>query len=160
GAIALALWTRPAVVPPPSLTFAFAAPIVAAVVAGFVETIPVRLDDNMSVPFSAAAVLWIASLATADRAVDSRAFVIGQLPWAICVNAVVSWLGHRAKTVSLSGMIGGAVIGTIIFAATGWRGWLLLFITFLVAAFTSRLGLKRKVLLGIAEERGGRRGPG
>jgi uncharacterized protein (TIGR00297 family) len=36
----------------------------------------------------------------------------------------------------------------------------LLFATFIVASVTSRLGLKRKVLLGIAEERGGRRGAG
>jgi len=33
-------------------------------------------------------------------------------------------------------------------------------LTFLTAAATSRLGLKKKVLLGIAEERGGRRGGG
>src|SRR6185295_5061356 len=36
----------------------------------------------------------------------------------------------------------------------------LLFATFIAASVTSRLGLARKVLLGIAEERGGRRGAG
>jgi uncharacterized protein (TIGR00297 family) len=160
GGIALALWTRPAIVPMPPLAFAIAAPVVAAIVAGFVETIPVRLDDNISVPFSAAAVLWVSSLVSVDAAAASRAFVLDQLPWAIGVNGVVSWLGYRAKTVSLAGMIGGAIIGVSIFAATGWQGWVLLFTTFLAATVTSRLGLKRKVLLGIAEERGGRRGPG
>ena len=37
---------------------------------------------------------------------------------------------------------------------------MLLLVTFLAASATSRLGLRRKTLLGIAEERGGRRGAG
>jgi uncharacterized protein (TIGR00297 family) len=39
-------------------------------------------------------------------------------------------------------------------------GWVLLFTCFFVATASSRLGLKRKTVLGIAEDRGGRRGPG
>jgi uncharacterized protein (TIGR00297 family) len=54
----------------------------------------------------------------------------------------------------------GAIIGTLIFTALGLAGWGLLLLTFLAAAITSKLGLKRKTLLGIAEDRGGRRGPG
>src|SRR6185436_7486901 len=42
----------------------------------------------------------------------------------------------------------------------GWRGWILLLASFLCAAVTSRMGLERKTLLGIEEERGGRRGAG
>ncbi|MEO7271805.1 MAG: DUF92 domain-containing protein, partial [Vicinamibacterales bacterium] len=42
----------------------------------------------------------------------------------------------------------------------GWAGWALLMATFLAASVTSRIGLRRKTLLGIAEERGGRRGAG
>ena len=61
---------------------------------------------------------------------------------------------------SLSGAIGGAIVGIVIYAGAGARAWLLLLITFVVASITSRLGLKRKMLLGIAEERGGRRGAG
>ena len=54
----------------------------------------------------------------------------------------------------------GAVIGTAIAVTTGWPGWALLLATFLAASISSRLGLRRKTLLGIAEERGGRRGAG
>src|ERR671920_578677 len=39
-------------------------------------------------------------------------------------------------------------------------GWLLLLATFALAVLTSRVGLQRKTMLGIAEERGGRRGAG
>jgi uncharacterized protein (TIGR00297 family) len=79
---------------------------------------------------------------------------------ALLVNALVALAGYRARTVSISGAIGGAFIGSVIFAAAGWRGWLLLLLTFIAAAVTSRLGLQRKTLLGIAEPRGGRRGAG
>jgi uncharacterized protein (TIGR00297 family) len=60
--------------------------------------------------------------------------------------------------VSGSGAIAGAAIGVIVFAVTGFAGWLLLFASFLAAAITSRMGLERKALLGIAEKREGRRG--
>jgi uncharacterized protein (TIGR00297 family) len=160
GAVALALWTRPAVTPVPPLAFAIVAPLVAAVAAALVETIPVRLDDNLSVPATAAAVLWLASLMTRASVAAARGALVSALPWALAVNAAAAWLGYRARTVSRSGAIGGAVVGSIIYAGAGGRAWALLFVTFLVASITSRLGLKRKVLLGIAEERGGRRGAG
>ena len=160
GAVAFALWTRPAVSPPPSLVFTIVAPLTAAALAAIVETIPIRLDDNISVPMTAAAVLWRASRITPETIDAARADVLSNLLWAIGVNAAVSYLGYRARTVSLSGTIGGAFIGIVIYAAGGWRAWLFLFLTFFVATAASKLGLKRKVLLGIEEERGGRRGAG
>src|SRR5262249_1273831 len=158
GAVALAWWVRPAVAAPPPLGFTLAAPLAAAVVAAFVETIPVRLDDNISVPASAALVLWVASLMDRSTFDAARPVLVSTLPWAIGVNAVTAWLGHRARTVSTSGMIAGAVVGFVIYMGGGGGAWLLLFGTFLAASISSRLGLKRKTLLGIAEERGGRRG--
>ena len=52
----LAWWCRPALAPPPSLAFTIAAPIVAAIAAALVETMPVRLDDNLSVAATAGGV--------------------------------------------------------------------------------------------------------
>jgi uncharacterized protein (TIGR00297 family) len=60
----------------------------------------------------------------------------------------------------MSGAIGGAIVGIVIYAGSGLGGWILLFAAFLAAAVTSRLGLQRKTLLGIAEARGGRRPAG
>jgi len=160
GAIGLACWTRPAVMPEPSLWFDIFAPIAAAIMAALVETIPVRLDDNVSVPGSAALVLWLISLMSPAALTASQAAVLSALPWAIAINAPVAWLGYRAGTVSMSGTIVGALIGITIYAGAGRNAWVLLFVTFVVATAASRLGLQRKVLLGIAEERSGRRGAG
>ena len=159
--IALALWVRPAIGPVASIEMLVAATAVAAVTAAFVESIPVRLDDNLSVPFAAAVILWASTLVDAAAAESSwRETVLGILPWSIAFNAVIAWLGYRARTVSISGMIGGAVVGILIFAAGGPNAWTLLFLTFLAATVSSRLGLARKTRLGIAEAKGGRRGAG
>jgi uncharacterized protein (TIGR00297 family) len=160
GGVLVAWWCRGAVQPAPTPTFTIAAPLVAALVASAVETIPVRLDDNLSVAISAGATLWIASSMDASRAHDAWALVEPRLAWAIVVNAAVAWAGYRARTVSRSGAVVGSIIGIVIFAAIGWPGWVLLLVTFLAAAITSRMGWRRKSILGIAEERGGRRGAG
>jgi uncharacterized protein (TIGR00297 family) len=160
GGVALSLWTRPSVVPEPSLLVAILGPVAAALAAAAVETIPVRLDDNVSVPAVAAAVLSIAALTSADDVNASAPALVAAMPWALAVNLPVSYAGYRARTVNLSGMIGGALIGIVVYVCAGGAGWVFLFVTFLVASVASRLGLSRKVLLGIAEERGGRRGAG
>src|SRR5262249_60023140 len=54
----LAWWCRPAVEHTPPLLFALVAPVVAAIVAALVETIPVRLDDNLSVAAAAGGTPW------------------------------------------------------------------------------------------------------
>ena len=160
AAVALAWWTRPSIAPLPPMAFTIAAPLAAAVIAAFVETIPIRLDDNISVPLAAAIVLWLGSLMTSSSLELSHERVLGTLPWALGVNVVTGWLGYRAKTVSMSGFIGGVLVGTIIYACGGASAWVLLLATFIVASVASRLGLVRKQRLGIAEERGGRRGAG
>jgi uncharacterized protein (TIGR00297 family) len=160
AATALACWTAPNVVPRPSHWFLLLAPVSAAIVAAAVETIPVRLDDNLSVPATAAFVLWLAGLMTAGALAAAPSIVVRALPWAIAVNVVVAGLGYRVRTVSTSGAVGGAIVGTIIYCGGGAGAWALLFVTFVVASVTSRVGLHRKKLLGIEEERGGRRGAG
>ena len=146
--------------PTPDVWFSIAAPFAAALVAAFVETIPIRLDDNLSVPASAAACSGrcrSSARISSDR--RSRPAVSRSCPPRLA-NVAVAWLGYRARTVTPTGAVTGAIIGIAIAVTTGWPGWALLLATFLAASISSRLGLRRKTLLGIAEERGGRRGAG
>lgn len=160
GGVFLAWWCRPALDAAPAMAFTILAPIAAAIAAALVETIAVRLDDNLSVAATAGAAMWLASLVALDGLPGAGAVAAARLPAALGLNLLVAWAGHRARTVSVPGAVTGAVIGMMVFTGTGWQGWILLLVTFLAAAVASRLGLKRKMLLGIAEERGGRRGPG
>ena len=158
--VLLAWWTRPAVTPPPSWWFVLGAPTAAAIIAAVVETMPVRLDDNLAVPAVAAAVLWGLSLTSVGAGAASWPGIRAALGPAALVNGLVAMAGWRSRTVSGPGALVGAAIGVVIYACTGVWGWVLLFVTFLIASLSSRIGLRRKSVLGIAEERGGRRGPG
>jgi uncharacterized protein (TIGR00297 family) len=64
----------------------------------------------------------------------------------------------RAGGVSISGGIAGVLLGTLLWAGAGWPGWIMFALTFGAAWTTSRMGLARKQVLGIAEARDGRRG--
>jgi uncharacterized protein (TIGR00297 family) len=156
----LAWWCRPAAVPAPSMTFALAAPIAAAVVAAFVETIPVRLDDNLSVAASAGAVMALAASIAPDRLAEASSTAMSRLALALALNGVVALAGYLARSVNAAGAIAGAAIGVTTYVCVGPSGWTLLLVTFAAATIASRAGLQRKIALGIAEDRGGRRGPG
>jgi len=52
------------------------------------------------------------------------------------------------------------LIGVAIYLGGSWQGWTLLIVAFVSVALATRAGFKRKAIVGIAEERGGRRGPG
>ena len=154
---ALAAWTASAET---RLWWILIAPAIAAIVAGFTETAPIRLNDNISVPASAALVLWSLSFISEDVARSSIAIWAGRLIPAVILNVAVSAAGYVARTVTIPGAIAGAVIGATVYLGTDWQGWVMLFASFLAAAITTRLGYRRKAFAGIAEERGGRRGPG
>ncbi|RPJ55816.1 MAG: DUF92 domain-containing protein, partial [Acidobacteria bacterium] len=156
----LAAWARTAVVPAPPLLFTLAAPVVAALASALVETIRVRLDDNISVPIAAGIVLGGLSLMDVASVQAAWRWLPVSLGLALAVNVPAAWLGWKARTVSAPGAVTGAAVGILVFACAGPQGWTLLFASYLVASVSSRLGLKRKAVLGIAEERNGRRGPG
>jgi uncharacterized protein (TIGR00297 family) len=156
----LCWWCRSTVVPPAYPWFPVWMPVVATIAAAAVETVPIRLNDNVSVPAAAAAVLWMTSLVSEDLAANVAAAAWGTLPLALAANAVVAGAGYVAGTVTIPGAICGALLGITIALTAGWGGWVLLVATFALAVLTSRLGLRQKTQLGIAEARGGRRGAG
>lgn len=158
--VLLAWWCRDTVIPPAYSWFPIVAPVLAAIAAAAVETIPISLDDNVSVTATAGAVLWAISLVSADLLDAALPALLWMVPLAVFINAVVAAAGYRARTVTVSGAVCGGLLGTVVLVCAGWQGWTLLLVTFAAAVVASRLGLQRKQRLGIAEDRGGRRGAG
>jgi len=158
--IAIAFWTAQGMATPPPTWFLVAAPIAAAVIAGFVETVPIGLNDNISVPFTAAFVLWSLSHLDAASLHASLTVIAPRIVPALLFNTVFAFLGCRARTVTIAGALTGAAIGIVTWLGAGAEGWAMLFAAFALASIATRLGHHRKSALGIAEERGGRRGPG
>ena len=176
----LAWWCRLAADPAPPLLFALVMPPIAALVAALVETIPVKLDDNLSVAATAGVTLWLGALVCARYTRTLNYAFVGpseggtaagvqfasvkvsliRFLAAIVSNIAVASAGYAARTVSIAGALTGTLIGIAIFVSLGWQGWTLLLVTFIAASVASRTGLPRKRALGIAEAREGRRGPG
>uniref|UniRef100_A0ACD5VUJ9 Uncharacterized protein n=1 Tax=Avena sativa TaxID=4498 RepID=A0ACD5VUJ9_AVESA len=61
---------------------------------------------------------------------------------------------------SASGFAAAYVLGTLTWRAFGSRGYLLVAAYFVVGTAVTKLKIKQKEALGVAEKRGGRRGPG
>jgi len=141
-------------------TWQLAVPLAAAILSGLAETVPVDLDDNITVAVIAAAVLWSASGTTQVALLGHVASLDAAFWRLLALNGVVAVLGWRARMVTGAGAMVGGLIGSLVIAGAGAGGWILLVATFLAASLTTRLGHGRKVRAGIAEDRGGRRGPG
>ena len=141
-----------------SLKFLLGATLMATIVAAAVETIPIRLDDNVSVSAAAALILWCVALISPHADVDAWPLVMRALPIGLLINVPLAIAIWWARGVSPWGAITGTTIGLAINAGAGWRGWLMLVLAFGAAWVTSKIGLARKRVLGIDEARGGRRG--
>ncbi len=160
ASVLLCWWTQPNVAAPAPVWFVLGAPVLAAIAAAFVETIPVRLDDNLSVPLAAGATLWVASLVDSASVQALAPGVVGRLLPAVLVNTGFAAVALLEGAVSWAGGIMGLMIGVAVYLGAGWEGWLLLVATFGCAVITSKIGWQRKTSLGIAQEHEGRRGAG
>lgn len=154
GGVALSVWVAPSVDPVPAAMFTWWAPVVAAVVAAFVETMPIGLDDNVSVPLAAAATLWFASQLNwigppADIILDLLVGVALSIPLA----SLARWLG----SVTTGGALTGVVCAAIIYAAMYLAGLAVLGLALVVTIGCSRVGSARKAAIG---EDGEKRGVG
>lgn len=146
--------------PGADLTWLVTTGLIATVAAGFAESVPIRLDDNITVPVIAAAALWSLTLVSPETwlaAVTTWSPVVLIL---LAVNGAVAVAGWRAATVTGPGAVIGAALGSLMIVSAGAPGWVMLIAAFLMAAGSTRLGHARKSRAGIAEARGGRRGPG
>ena len=68
-------------------------------------------------------------------------------------------LAPRLPLLTPAGWRHAALLGAVLWASLGWRGWLAVVLYLLLGSLVTRLGLRDKQARGLAEARGGRRGP-
>lgn len=76
----------------------------------------------------------------------------------VLITGAFAVLARTLGVVSLSGAVGGFVVGVLIYAALGWRGFAVLALFVVGGAALTRVGYRMKQGRGAAESRGGRRG--
>jgi uncharacterized protein (TIGR00297 family) len=130
--------------------------VVATLAAALAETLPLGVDDNITVPFAAAAALAIFGI---EPFVISEPAIDWPLLWPwIAANAVLAIVGWLAKSVDLSGAIAGCLLGMILIIGGGPALYVALLLFFILGTLCTKLGYRRKAAAGLAQEKGGRRG--
>lgn len=75
------------------------------------------------------------------------------------VNLVLIALAQRLPLLTRRGWVHAGALGTILWGCLGPRAWLAVVLYLALGSAVTRLGFRRKLALGLAEARGGRRGP-
>ncbi|MGC9503113.1 TIGR00297 family protein [Baaleninema sp.] len=84
-------------------------------------------------------------------------------PWIIAVllNSLL-WsiaLAIPKKLLTPAGYLHAWILGVLVWGCLGWRGYVVVMFYFLVGSAVTRIGMAEKEAAGIAEKRGGARGP-
>jgi uncharacterized protein (TIGR00297 family) len=138
--------------------FLIAGCLAAALLAALVESLPTGIDDNITVPLVGAAALYAATLVDPDQLIAATPQLQTQAAIGAVVNLVLAIGAYAARGVGLSGAITGWCLGTALYAFGSWRAFLMLFAFFVMGTACTKVGYAKKAALGIAQERGGRRG--
>ena len=78
---------------------------------------------------------------------------------ALVLNAVLIAWAQRFPLLTKAGWCHAGILGTVLWGSLAWRGWLAVVAYLALGSLVTKLGFARKQELGLAEGRGGRRGP-
>ena len=78
---------------------------------------------------------------------------------ALLVNTVLIAVAQRASVLTPSGWVHAAALGTVLWGCLGWTGWLAVVAYLCLGSLVTKIGFQNKQSRGIAEARGGQRGP-
>ena len=156
AAAALLVWTAPGSY---TWTFAFAAAFATSLLAAALESLPQGLDDNLGVPLVSGLFLLGVVLTQGQWGDFLAQDGLGlRLLLAAAINAALAGLAYRLRTVDVSGVVAGFLVGFSIYAFLDWEGFLLLLAFFVIGSACTKIGYRKKAAAKLAQEKGGRRG--
>ena len=81
-------------------------------------------------------------------------FIVGFL-----LNFILISFFYKTPIMTRNGWISAGALGTILWGCMGFLGWMSVVIYLILGSLVTKVGFKYKQNIGIAEKRGGRRGP-
>jgi uncharacterized protein (TIGR00297 family) len=153
GAYGLTRWANPAASPKNVLVVSAAAALVGAVV----ESLPIRLDDNLSVPLVCGGFMFCVSLMEWSAFWSNWPYLKLRILLATIVNLTLALVALGLRLVAKSGAVAGFILGVAIYLGYGYKSFLLLAAFFALGSSATRLGFAHKAKRGVAERRGGAR---
>jgi len=153
GAYGLIRWVGPSIPPHRAAGLTLMTALVGAVV----ESLPIRLDDNVTVPLISGAFLYCAAM-FARSALESNLPYLGhRIILALIVNALLALVAISLRLVTRLGAGMGFILGMAVYLGYGYKSFLLLLAFFALGSAATRLGYAAKAARGIAERRRGAR---
>jgi uncharacterized protein (TIGR00297 family) len=126
--------------------------VLAAVFAGAIaESLALNIDDNLMVPAAASLAMLLVTMRPLPIFLDDSAIWLG-------VNTLLAMVGWLVRSVTVSGAIGGWVLGAVLILFAGWPMYITLLAFFIIGTACTKVGYGRKAAMGLAQEKGGRRG--
>lgn len=123
-----------------------------------IESLPLGIDDNLVIPLAAGGLLFAGTLIDHQALLGSRELLLARLPWAIGINLPIALLAFFGKSVDLSGLIHGVLLGVGVFTFGGPQSFAILCLFFVLGTAATKVGFRTKAREGTAQEKGGRRG--
>ncbi|HEV2349447.1 MAG TPA: DUF92 domain-containing protein [Terriglobia bacterium] len=153
GAYVLTRWVAPDL----DADFALRAGAATALVGAVVESLPISLDDNISVPLVGGAFLYCLSFVEQQAFWSNYPFLRRRILLAVAVNLVFALMVLALKWADLSGAAMGFLLGVAVYMGYGYKSFLILLAFVLLGSVATRAGYAKKSARGIAEHRRGAR---
>jgi uncharacterized protein (TIGR00297 family) len=124
---------------------------VTVILCAIAESLALNVDDNFIVPIVASVsfAMLLAMRVVPQPRVD--------VTWLV-VNTILALLGYAMKSVDLSGLVVGWLLGAIVLFFGGWQLYAVLLAFFVIGTAMTKAGYRNKAKRGLAQEKGGRRG--
>ncbi|AKB24745.1 hypothetical protein MSMTP_1276 [Methanosarcina sp. MTP4] len=130
----------------PSLVFFIA--VIGAVTGSLFESIPSRIDSNISVPLGAGMTMWIFE--------EFRYWVPPErMLIALAFSLLLGCLAYRAKIADVSALLSAALLGVLIIVFSGLSWYILLLAFFILGGGFTRYKYAYKESIGIAQAKDG-----
>lgn len=131
--------------------------IAAALVGAFVESLPIRLSDNITVPLICGGFIFCAGLVERSALDRNLPYLGARIVLAVVINMAFALIALGLGQITASGAALGFVLGVAVYMGFGYKSFLILLSFFVLGAAATRLGYARKLERGIAERRRGAR---
>ncbi len=124
--------------------------VIGSVTGALFESIPSRVDDNISILFGSSMVMWL--FASFGYTVPPA-----HMFFALLFSLLLGYLAYRARIADISALLGASILGVliIVFADIFW--FLLLLTFFILGGGFTKYKYAYKASIGIAEAKGGMR---
>ncbi|MGH9401993.1 MAG: DUF92 domain-containing protein [Terriglobia bacterium] len=153
GALLLMLWVNGATLGRKALVICLAAALVGA----FVESLPIRLSDNITVPLICGGFIFCAGLVERSALDRNLPYLGVRIILALAINLAFALTALALGQITASGAAAGFVLGVAVYMGFGYKSFLILLSFFVLGAAATRLGYARKLERGVAERRRGAR---